>query len=83
MKEELKDFWAYKEVSKNYKVKADKTKVTILWKDGTVYTEYEIKEIDGSYLVYNQGELINDEMDFTETLLECQRGCIYHFHTRY
>lgn len=78
-----KDYWAYKEVSQNYKTKITKTRVTIYFEDGDVYADFKLKPCDDFFLIYNDGELINDEIDFYDTWDEAVKSCFYYFYTRF
>lgn len=80
-----KDYWAYKKVSERYKSKVTKTKVVIYFEDGDVYAEFTLKyDKEASfYFIYNDGELINDELDFYETYDDAVKSCFYYFNTRF
>ena len=92
-----KDYWAYKEVSKNWESEVevyhnrDNEPVgakVIIWYDkgeNDKYAEFKIERDEeyGDWFVYDDGMLINDSMDYTDTLEDCIKGCFYYFHTRY
>lgn len=92
-----KDYWAYKEVSKNWESEVevyhnrDNEPVgakVIVWYDkgeNDKYAEFKIERDEeyGDWFVYDDGMLINDSMDYTDTLEDCIKGCFYYFHTRY
>ena len=78
-----KDYWAYKEVAKNWKSKVTKTRVTIFFEDGDIYADFKLKKCDNFYLIYCDGQLINDEVDFYDTYDEAVKSCFYYFHTRF
>ncbi len=80
-----REYWAYKRVEElGYKIRVAKTKVTILFPDGDVYGEFNLKKDDGNeYLIYLDGELINDELEFYGTYDEAVSSCFYYFITRF
>lgn len=82
-----KDYWAYKEVTKNWESKVTKTKVVIYFdkKNNEVYADFTLKydKEAGFYLIYNGDELINDELDFYETYDDAVKSCFYYFNTRF
>jgi hypothetical protein len=82
-----KDYWAYKEVSKNWESKVTKTKVVIYFDKAAndIYGEFKlVYDKDGDfYFIYCNGELINDELDFYETYDDAVKSCFYYFNTRF
>lgn len=86
-KDAYKDYWAYKEVSKNWESKVTENSVTIYFdkKKNDIYGHFtfEYYEDGGFYLIYCDGELINDELDFYETWEDAVKSCFYYFNTRF
>jgi hypothetical protein len=82
-----KEYWAYKEVSKNWESKVTETEVTIYFdkKKNDIYGQFTLEYDDeaGFYFIYCDGELINDELDFYETYDEAVKSCFYYFNTRF
>ena len=89
MSDDVKQYWAYKEIKKNkYKVELLKDKennIIIKIKDyiNDLITTFKIVEFENMLFIYNDNELINDEVDFTNTVDECVKSSIYYFSTRY
>lgn len=82
-----KEYWAYKEVSKNWKSKVTETQVTIYFdeKMTEVYGQFKLdydKDAD-IYFIWLDGELLNDELDFYDTWDDAVKSCFYYFHTRF
>ena len=89
-----KQYWAYKEVVKNWKsdvvTHGSVTTITIWYdkKANDVYAKFQIKDLEdgfGIYYIDDDGDrhFINDEVDFCGTLDECIQSCFYYFHTRF
>lgn len=83
MAESYKDYWAYKEVTKNWKSKVTKTRVTIFFEDGDIYADFKLEKGDGFYFIWLHGELINEEVDFYDTYDDAVKSCFYYFNTRF
>lgn len=97
LNEKIKNYWCYGEITKNgYKIAVSRKKntyngfnynVSIKFSDGDAYADFKIVEFNdemgASFLVYNNDMVINEEMDYTDTLEDCINGCLYYFHTRY
>ena len=66
-----------------YKTKVTKTSVTILFDDGDIYATFKLVKSDNMYFIYNDGNIINDELDFYDTYEEAIESCFYYFLTRY
>jgi hypothetical protein len=92
--EQIKNYWAYQDVSKNYKINIKETKdgarVTISDKYG-VEAMFKVKRysynldtmtVEG-YSVYDRADNITEELDYSENINDCVKGCIYYFSTRY
>jgi hypothetical protein len=92
--EMIKNYWAYQEVVKNYKVSIKETKdgarVTISDKYGVEamfsinYYSYDLDTftVEG-YSVYDRHYNITEELEYTENINDCVKGSIYYFNTRY
>jgi hypothetical protein len=92
--EVIKNYWAYQDVSKNYKINVKETKdgarVTISDKYGVEamfsIKHYNIKldtfTVEG-YQIYDRHYEITSELEYTENINDCVKGCIYYFNTRY
>ena len=78
-----KDYWCYKEVSKNYKTEVSDDRVAILFDDNDIYAEFKLVASDDMYFIYLDDEMINDEIDFYDTYDEAVMSCFYYFHTRF
>ncbi len=83
-----KDFWAYKEIKKSG------CKIKVLKKSVTFYDEYGVNakfelvnpKFEGInfYLVYNDGECINDKLEASgEDYNEIIMSICYYYHTRH
>lgn len=82
-----KEYWAYKEVSKNWESKVTKTEVVIYFdkKKNDIYAQFKLQhdKEDDLYYIWCDGELINDELEFYTTYDEAVSSCFYYFHTRF
>ena len=89
MSDDVQEYWAYKDIKKNkYKVELLKDKennIIIEIKDyiNNLITTFKIVEFENMLFIYNDNELINDEVDFINTVDECIISSIYYFSTRY
>ena len=93
----IKKYWCYGEITKNgYKISISRKKntynafnyyISIKFSDGDAYADFKIiefnDEMGNNFLVYNNDMIINEEMDYTDTLDNCIKGCLYYFYTRY
>ena len=68
-----------------YKVKVTKTIVEIRFDDGDLYTSFKLvkDKDDNIYYIYNEGELINEQIDFYNTYENSIESCFYYFLTRF
>lgn len=87
-----KDYWCYKEIREyGHKVEVKQgekgVEVIIRFYDDDIYTDFLIEEfyvLDEKMLVVtNQGEDITECLEFTQTIEECVKGCLYYFWSRY
>ena len=93
MNENIKKYWATQELlNYGYKlvVKRNKksAKVIIKFSDGDIYTQFKIEQDDimgdEVCVVYDEcNEDITDYLDYTSTIDDCIKGCIYRFITCY
>lgn len=93
MTENVKNYWATRKILEcGYKlnIKQNKTNATvmILFPDGEVYTQFKIVrdnlDDDIFYSIYDEwGDNITDTFDYTDSMDDCIKSCIYAFMTRY
>lgn len=87
--EEFKEYWAAKDVMKNYRVVATKRTLSIKWDDGSTYATFEVKlfeDLDLGVGIYCQGDLIDEQLEldtFDCTENEIAKSMIYYFRTRF
>ena len=90
---DYKEYWFYNDTkSVGYEIVVEITSdgdaiVSIHFPDGDLYTDFFIEKIvldyKTFYMIHNGEEIINEELDFTDTLNDCICGCFYYFATRY
>lgn len=93
MTENVKSYWATRKVLEcGYKLKIKQNKdnamVTILFPDGEIYTRFKIVrdnlDDDVFYSIYDEwNDNITDTFDYTCSMDDCIKSCIYAFITRY
>lgn len=89
MTENVKSYWATRKVLEyGYKLKIkqnkNSTKVIILFPDGEIYTQFKIEKAIDMYFIYDEwGDNITDTFDYTDSMDDCIKSCMYAFITRY
>lgn len=82
-----KEYWAYKEVLKNWESEVTDTQVTIYFdkSKNDIYAQFKLEYDEDAeiYFIWHEGELLNDKMDFYDTYDEAVQSCFYYFHTRF
>lgn len=89
MNENIKKYWATQELlDYGYKlaIKRNKksAKVIVKFNDGDIYTQFKIEKAIDMYFIYDEwGDNITDTFDYTDSMDDCIKSCIYAFITRY